>query len=67
MSSLQMVYVTYSYNVYGQKEYDIKTKDGNYLCRGELHNRKLAFEIAKSIDEKMVYERENGAGSMDFS
>lgn len=66
MSNLELVYVASRLNVYGQEEYDIKTKDGSYMCREGISNRDQAFQIAESIDAKMICERDNGAGSLDF-
>lgn len=66
MSKLELVYVASRINAYGQEEYDIKTNDGNYMCREGVNNRKAAYEIAERIDAKMIYERDNGAGSLDF-
>ncbi len=66
MSKLELVYVSSRLNVYGQEEYDIKTKDGSYMCREGIGNRQQAYQIAESIDAKMVYERSNGVGSLDF-
>jgi hypothetical protein len=66
MSKLELVYVASRLNVYGQEEYDIKTKDGNYMCREGVNNRKIAYEVAERIDAKMIYERDNGAGSLDL-
>lgn len=66
MSKLELVYVASRINAYGQEEYDIKTIDGNYMCREGVNNRKAAYEIAERIDAKMIYERDNGAGSLDF-
>jgi len=66
MNSLEIVYVSSRLNAYGQEEYDIKTKEGGYMCREGIGNRQQAFEIAESIDAFMIYEREMGFGSLDF-
>ena len=66
MSKLEMVYVASRLNVYGAEEYDIKTRDGNYMCREGVSNRKMAYEIAERIDASLIYEREHGEGSLDF-
>lgn len=66
MSSLNLVYVSPRVNVYGQTEFDIKTLEGNYLCRCGIGNRNQAYKIAESIEAKMLYEREHGVGSLDF-
>ena len=65
MSALEMVFVASKLNVYGQEEYSVLERGTNYLCRGGLHNRTQAYEIADRIDAKMVYERDNGVGSLD--
>lgn len=65
MSKLEMVYVASRLDAYGFEEYDIKTKDGNYMCREGVGNRKMAYEIAERIDASMIYEREHGEGSLD--
>lgn len=65
MSNLEMVYVAARLNVYGQEEYDIKTKNGNYMCREGVGNLDNAYKIAESIDASMIYERDNGVGSLD--
>lgn len=66
MSKLELVYVASKVNVYGQEQYEIRERGTNYVCRADLHNRKQAYEIAERIDAKMIYERDNGAGSLDF-
>ena len=38
---------------------------GNYVCRENIGNRKMAYEIAERIDADMLYEREHGVGSLD--
>ena len=65
MSKLEMVYVATSLDAYGMERYTVKTKDGNYICREDIGNRKMAYEIAERIDADMLYEREHGAGSLD--
>lgn len=65
MTKLEMVFVASKLNVYGQEEYAVLERGTNYMCRGELHNRQQAYEIAARIDASLVYERDNGAGSLD--
>ena len=65
MSKLEMVYVATSLDAYGMERYTVKTKCGNYVCREDIGNRKMAYEIAERIDADMLYEREHGAGSLD--
>ncbi|NMM21831.1 MAG: hypothetical protein HHJ15_18080 [Rhodoferax sp.] len=65
MSKLQMVYVASRLDAYLQETYDIKTKDGNYMCRENIANRQQAYQIAESIDASLIYERDNGAGSLE--
>ncbi len=66
MTKLQMVKVTSKLAIYGDEVYAIKTIDG-YVCRQDLHNQAQAYKIAESIDAALVYEKENGSGSLDFS
>jgi len=65
MSKLEMVYVATSLDPYGMERYAVKTVDGDYVCRSDIGNRKMAYEIAERIDANMLYEREHGAGSLD--
>lgn len=65
MSKLEMVFVASRLDAYGQETYDIKTKDGAYMCREGVSNRKQAYQIAESIDAQLVYERDNGVGSLE--
>lgn len=66
MNKPEMVYVASRLTVYGSEEFDIKTKDGDYMCREGVGNRKMAYEIAERIDANLIYEREHGEGSLDF-
>ncbi len=65
MAKLEMVYVSASLDPYGMERYAIKTIDGNYECRSDIGNRKMAYEIAERIDADLLYEREHGVGSLD--
>ena len=66
MNKLEMVYVATRRDANGQDTHDIKTKDGSYMCRQDVANRNQAYRIAESIDAKMIYERDNGPGSIDY-
>lgn len=65
MAKLEMVYVATYLDAYGMERYTVKTVDGNYICREDIGNRKMAYEIAERIDANMLYEREHGVGSLD--
>jgi hypothetical protein len=67
MKTLELVYISTRLDAYGFETHDIKTIDGSYICREGVNNRKQAHEIASSIDADMIYERDNGVGSLDVS
>ena len=68
MSKLEMVKLASRTNAYGQQEFDVVTIDGGNVCRSGIGGGfayETALSIAQRIDAKMLYERENGVGSLD--
>lgn len=65
MTKLETVKIVARVDAYGQSEFDIVTVEGGYLVRGSLGRYDTAREIAERIDAANIYERENGAGSLD--
>jgi 50S ribosomal subunit-associated GTPase HflX len=52
-------------NARGDEIFDVVTRDGGYTCRSEIYGYKSASLEATKIDEKMKYEAEHSAGSLD--